>query len=47
MKIAHELNRLAYPPVMARVYLPSPRPCAVIQKEKHSKSCYLRLGHEE
>ncbi len=47
MKIAHELNRLAYPPVMARVYLPSPRPCAVIQTEKHSKSCYLRLGHED
>ena len=45
--ITYELNRLEFPLMTARVFLPSPRFCAMIQKEKHSKSCYLRPFHEE
>jgi site-specific DNA recombinase len=45
--ITYELNRLEFPAMTARVFLPSPRFCVMIQKEKHSKSCYLRPFHEE
>ena len=45
--ITYELNRLQFPAMTARVFLPSPRFCSMIQKEKHSKSCYLRPFHEE
>ena len=45
--ITHELNRLAYPSMTARVFLPSPRFCEVTQKEKYSKSCYLRKFHQD
>ena len=45
--ITYELNRLEFPLMTARVFLPSPRFCSIIQKEKHSKSCYLRPFHGE
>ena len=45
--ITYELNRLAYPSMTARVFLPNPRFCEVTQKEKYSKSCYLRKYHQD
>lgn len=47
VQIAHRLNDIAWPPVTQRVYLPSPRWCPIIRKEKRTGSCYVRPAHKE